>query len=188
MRISALMLLAVLLPALPSVAMETVLMETSHGNITLELNEEKAPETVENFLAYVDAGFYDGTVFHRVMDDFMIQGGGFDSDLERKTTRAAIANEADNGLRNLRGTIAMARTQVVDSATSQFFINLKDNAFLDHRSKTRQGYGYTVFGRVVEGMEVVDRIGKSPTKRQSAMFADLPVEPVVIRSVRRVAE
>ena len=188
MRIPVLMLLAMLVPATPLLAMEKVVMETSQGDIILELDEEKAPKTVENFLAYVDAGFYDGTIFHRVIDDFMIQGGGFDTDLERRTTRAAIANEADNGLRNRRGTIAMARTQVVDSATSQFFINLKDNAFLDHRGKTRQGYGYAVFGRVLEGMDVVDKIGGSPTQRKSAMFADLPVEPVVIRTVRRIGE
>ncbi len=188
MRIRLLTLLFLMLTAVPVLAMETVAMETSHGTIVMELNAKQAPESVANFLAYMDAGFYDGTIFHRVIDDFMIQGGGFDTNLQRKTTRPPIANEAGNGLRNRRGTLAMARTQVVDSATSQFFINLKDNAFLDHRSKTRQGYGYAVFGRVVEGMEVVDRIGSSPTRRKSAMFADLPVEPVVIRSIRRAAE
>jgi cyclophilin family peptidyl-prolyl cis-trans isomerase len=143
---------------------------------------------VANFLNYVEAGFYDGTIFHRVIENFMIQGGGFDVDLQRKATRPAIRNEADNGLHNERGTIAMARTGVVDSATSQFFINLKDNAFLNHRNKTSQGYGYAVFGRVVAGMEVVDRIGKLQTVRKDAMFADLPTENVVIERARRITE
>lgn len=172
----------------PAYAVETVVMDTTQGRITLELDEQRAPTSVANFLAYVDAGFYDGTIFHRVIDNFMIQGGGFDANLQQKTTRPAIRNEADNGLRNERGTIAMARTQVIDSATSQFFINLKDNAFLDHRNKTQQGYGYTVFGKVVEGMDVVDRIGKLPTRKKSAQFADLPTETVVIKSIRRTAE
>lgn len=182
------MLLALLCWSGSALATETVLMQTSAGDITLELDEQKAPVTVGNFLAYVEAGFYDGTIFHRVIDSFMIQGGGFDADLRKKPTRPAILNEAANGLRNQRGTIAMARTQVVDSATAQFFINLKDNTFLNHRNKTRQGFGYTVFGKVSAGMDVVDRIGKSKTSRKSPMFADLPVETVVIKSVRRVTE
>ncbi len=179
-------MLMFLLCAGPALAVETVLMETSSGDITLELDDQKAPLSVANFLAYVDAGFYNGTIFHRVIDDFMIQGGGFSADLHKKPTRPAILNEAANGLRNSRGTIALARTQVVDSATSQFFINLKDNAFLNQRNKTRQGYGYAVFGKVVAGMDVVDRIANSKTSRKSPMFADLPVETVVIQSVRRV--
>jgi len=174
--------------AAPAYAVETVVMDTNQGQITLELDDQRAPVSVANFLGYVDAGFYDGTIFHRVIDNFMIQGGGYDTELQKKATRPAIRNEADNGLRNERGTIAMARTQVIDSATSQFFINLKDNAFLDHRNKTRQGYGYTVFGKVVEGMDVVDRIGKLRTMKKSAMFADLPTENVVIKSIRRSAE
>ena len=161
-------------------ALQTVEIDTNRGKITLELDDQRAPVSVANFLKYVDEGFYDGTVFHRVIDNFMIQGGGFDAELKRKQTGPAIKNEADNGLRNERGTIAMARTQVVDSATSQFFINLKDNAFLDHRNKSPQGFGYAVFGRVVEGMDVVDQIGKSQTQKKSPMFADLPVESVVI--------
>ena len=167
-------------------ATETVLMKTSAGDITLELDRQKAPVTVGNFLAYVDAGYYDGTIFHRVIDGFMIQGGGFDAELRRQPTRQAIVNEAANGLRNQRGTIAMARTNVVDSATSQFFINLKDNSFLNHRNKSPQGFGYAVFGKVVAGMEVVDLIAKSQTVRKNQSFADLPVETVVIESVRRI--
>ena len=167
-------------------ALEMVEIDTSRGKITLELDDQRAPISVANFLKYANDGFYDGTVFHRVINNFMIQGGGFDTDLKRKQTGPAIKNEADNGLRNERGTISMARTQVVDSATSQFFINLKDNAFLDHRNKSSQGYGYAVFGKVVEGMDVVDQIGKARTQRKSAMFADLPVESVVIKSVRPI--
>ncbi len=180
------LMIGLLVLAGPAFAMETVVIETSHGKITLELDTERAPLSVANFLEYVEAGFYDGTVFHRVIDNFMIQGGGFDADLERKQTGSPIKNEADNGLSNERGTIAMARTQVVDSATSQFFINLKDNAFLNHRNQTAQGYGYAVFGKVVEGIEVVDQIGKTPTQRKNAMFADLPVENVVIQRIRRI--
>lgn len=174
-----------LLLATPAVAVETVQIETNQGNITLELDEVKAPLSVANFLAYADAGHYEGTIFHRVIKDFMIQGGNFDADMTPKQTRAAIKNEAGNGLRNLRGTIAMARTNAVDSATSQFFINLKDNDFLDHRDETPRGYGYAVFGRVVEGMEVVERIGVSPT-HSFRRFSDVPVEPVVINKVRRL--
>ena len=187
-RLTWMILLALLLGCCSALAAETVLIQTSAGDITLELDDQKAPVSVGNFLAYADAGYYDGTIFHRVIDNFMIQGGGFDTELRKKTTRPAILNEAANGLRNQRGTIAMARTQVVDSATSQFFINLKDNTFLNHRNKTRQGFGYAVFGKVVAGMDVVDRIAKSKTSRKNPMFADLPVETVVIKSVRRVTE
>ena len=137
-----------------------VLMETSMGTITLELDEAKAPETVRNFVDYAKAGHYDGTIFHRVIDGFMIQGGGFTKDMNQKPTRAPIRNEAMNGLKNARGTIAMARTMVVDSATSQFFINLVDNDFLDFTSPTPQGFGYAVFGEVTDGMKVVDAIAK----------------------------
>jgi cyclophilin family peptidyl-prolyl cis-trans isomerase len=165
-------------------AYQYVLIETNYGDITVELNDEKAPQSVTNFLAYVDSQHYSDTIFHRVIKDFMIQGGNFTADMTPKTTRAPIKNEAANGLRNLRGTIAMARTSVVDSATSQFFINLKDNGFLDHKNSSPQGYGYAVFGKVVKGMDVVDKIGSTRT-HNFRRFRDVPVEPVVIRSIKR---
>jgi cyclophilin family peptidyl-prolyl cis-trans isomerase len=180
-----LLLLLTLAGLSPALAAEHVVIETNLGNITLELDKEKAPATVANFLAYVDAGFYDGTIFHRVIRDFMIQGGGFTEDLKQKTTNQPVKNEAANGLKNLRGTIAMARTNVVDSATSQFFINLKDNSFLDHRAPNPRDFGYAVFGKVTAGMEVVDRIGTSPTGMRNR-FSDVPVATVTIKSVRRV--
>lgn len=171
--------------AAPALAQEQVVIATNRGDITVALDGDKAPVTVANFLAYVDAQHYNDTIFHRVIDDFMIQGGNFTVDMVAKQTRPPIKNEATNGLRNKRGTIAMARTGVVDSATSQFFINLKDNAFLDHRDKTPRGYGYAVFGRVIDGMDVVDRIGASPTGTYQR-FRDVPVEPVIIKSVQRL--
>ena len=158
-----------------------MILKTNKGTIKLELNGAKAPITVENFLGYVDAGYYDGTIFHRVIPNFMIQGGGFSPDFKEKSTRAPIKNEADNGLENNRGTIAMARTGVVDSATAQFFINLKDNDFLNHGGRD---FGYAVFGRVIEGMDVVDEIAKAPTERKGPHEA-VPVEPVVIESASR---
>lgn len=167
-------------------AAELVVIETNHGKITVALDDEKAPQTVTNFLAYVDAGHYQDTIFHRVIKDFMIQGGNFTEEMVPKKTRAPIGNEAGNGLRNLRGTIAMARTGVVDSATSQFFINLKDNDFLDHKDKSVRGYGYAVFGKVVEGMDVVDKIGASPTRTYRS-FSDVPVAPVLIQQITRAA-
>lgn len=176
---------ASLLVAVPALASELVVIETNYGEITVELDTEKAPLSVANFLAYAETGHYQGTIFHRVIKDFMIQGGNFSTEMAPKPTRPAIKNEAANGLRNLRGTLAMARTGVVDSATSQFFINLKDNAFLDHKDATPRGYGYAVFGKVVQGMEIVDKIGTSPTQTFNR-FQDVPVEPVVIRSVKRV--
>ena len=157
-----------------------VVIKTSKGDIKVELNEKKAPVTVKNFLAYVDAGHYDGTIFHRVIDGFMIQGGGFTKDMRQKPTRAPIENEAANGLGNERGTIAMARTSDIRSATSQFFINVVNNAFLNHRDKSAQGYGYCVFGRVAEGMDVVDAIKSVRTAAQ-----DVPVETVEIISITR---
>lgn len=156
-----------------------VMLETSMGEIILELDPEGAPKTVENFLGYAEAGFYDGTIFHRVIDGFMIQGGGFTEDMTQKSTRAEIANEADNGLKNKRGTIAMARRGDPDSASSQFFINTVNNRPLDHTGKSSQGWGYAVFGEVVEGMDVVDAIAKVKTGTKG-MFQDVPVEPVVI--------
>ena len=158
------------------------IMETSMGTITLELNEEKAPVTVANFAKYAKAGFYDGTIFHRVIDGFMIQGGGFTRSMDQKETEAPIRNEAMNGLRNLRGTIAMARTSVVDSATSQFFINLVDNDFLDFTSPTPPGFGYAVFGEVTDGLEVVDAIGKVKTGF-AGPHQNVPEEPIVIKKV-----
>ena len=157
-------------------------IETSMGTITLELDAEKAPATVANFAAYAKDGFYDGTIFHRVIDGFMIQGGGFTKDMNQKETREPIRNEAMNGLRNLRGTIAMARTMVVDSATSQFFINLVDNAFLDFQNPTPQGFGYAVFGKVVDGMDVVDQIAKVKTGF-SGPHQNVPEEAIVIKKV-----
>ena len=174
-----------LLAAAPVLAVQTVMLETNYGKITVELDEARAPITVANFLAYVDAGHYDGTIFHRVIKDFMIQGGNFTAEMTPKQTRPAIKNEAGNGLKNQRGPIAMARTNVVDSATSQFFINLKDNAFLDHRSQNPREYGYAVFGRVVAGMGVVDKIGTSPT-HTFQRFRDVPVETVTIEKAYRV--
>ena len=159
-----------------------VTMETSVGTITLELDGEKSPKTVANFVKYAGDGFYDGTIFHRVIDGFMIQGGGFTRDLNQKQTREAIPNEAANGLKNRRGTIAMARTMIPDSATSQFFINLVDNDFLDFRSETPQGYGYAVFGEVTDGMDVVDAIAKVKTGF-AGPHQNVPEEAIVIRRV-----
>jgi len=157
-----------------------VLLETSMGNIKVELYPDKAPITVENFLAYVNEGHYDGLVFHRVIRDFMIQGGGLTKDLkEKRPSRPPIRNEAGNGLLNDRGTLAMARTGVVDSATAQFFINVVNNDFLNHRDETSRGYGYAVFGKVVEGMDVVDKIRNVPTGTRG-MFQDVPKDPVTI--------
>ena len=158
-----------------------VVMTTSMGEIVIELDPEKAPITVENFLQYVDDGHYDGTIFHRVIQSFMIQGGGFTADMTQKDVRDPIKNEANNGLKNVPGTIAMARTSIVDSATAQFFINTKDNAFLNHGSRD---YGYAVFGKVVTGMDIVRKIEGVPTGVKSGM-QDVPVEPVVIESITR---
>ena len=157
-------------------------IDTNMGTITLELNEEKAPETVRNFVKYAEDGHYDGTIFHRVIDGFMIQGGGFTKAMNQKPTREPIRNEAMNGLKNERGTIAMARTMVVDSATSQFFINLVDNAFLDFSSPTPQGFGYAVFGKVVDGMSVVDSIAKVKTSF-SGPHQNVPEEPILIKKI-----
>lgn len=160
-----------------------VMLETSRGAIKIELFKDKAPITVKNFLGYVREGYYDGLVFHRVIRDFMIQGGGLNENLEQKKPKFAIKNEADNGLSNKRGTLAMARTAVVDSATSQFFINVVDNAFLDHQGKQPDRYGYCVFGQVLEGMEVVDEIRAVKTGSQKG-HSDVPVEPVFITSAK----
>ena len=162
-----------------------VVLDTSKGEIVLELYLQKAPETVVNFLGYVDSKFYDGTIFHRVIPKFMIQGGGFLPLMKRKPGKGPIKNEADKGLRNDRGTIAMARTGDPHSATAQFFINTVNNSFLNHKNKTQQGWGYTAFGRVVKGMDVVDVISAVKTTRRGG-FRDVPEVPVVIRTARRV--
>jgi peptidyl-prolyl cis-trans isomerase B (cyclophilin B) len=157
-------------------------MKTSMGEITLQLDHDKAPKTCANFEQYVKDGFYDGTIFHRVIDGFMIQGGGFEPGMKQKATRDPVENEADNGLKNDRGTIAMARTQDPHSATAQFFINIFDNNSLNHTSPSPQGWGYCVFGKVIDGIEVVDAIRDVETGR-NGMHADVPVEDVVIESV-----
>jgi peptidyl-prolyl cis-trans isomerase A (cyclophilin A) len=159
-----------------------VRFSTSLGDITLELYPDEAPITVENFLQYVDDGFYDGTIFHRVIPGFVVQGGGMEEGLTRKETREPIKNEADNGLKNLRGTLSMARTQVVDSATSQFFINLKDNPFLDHGTRD---FGYAVFAKVIDGMDVVDQMAQVKTGNRGG-HQDVPVEPIVLTKAERV--
>ena len=157
-----------------------VLMKTALGTIKIELWPGKAPETVKNFLQYVDEGFYDGTIFHRIINNFMIQGGGFTPDMKQKPTHAPVKNEAAAELKNDRGTIAMARTNVVDSATAQFFINVVDNAFLNHKDSSPNGFGYAVFGKVIDGMDVVDKIKGVKTASQ-----DVPVQQVIIESVKR---
>ena len=165
--------------AAPAALAQKVRLATSLGDIVVELEKEKAPKTVDNFLLYVKAGHYDGTVFHRVIDNFMIQGGGMKPDLSEKPTRAPIPLESRSGLTNLRGTLAMARTQDPNSATAQFFINLKDNAFLD-QANSRDGNGYAVFGKVVAGMDVVDKIRAVPTGNKGA-HQNVPLEPVTLR-------
>ncbi len=163
-----------------------LLVKTSEGDIKVELFADEAPISTANFLEYAKAGFYEGTVFHRVIDGFMIQGGGFSKDMEKKKTNKAIKNEAGNGLKNEKYTLAMARTSVPDSATSQFFINTADNGFLD-RAQAQDGVGYAVFGKVVDGQEVVDKIGKVKTGRKAGM-SDVPVETIVIEKVELVEE
>ena len=159
-----------------------VVMETSMGTVKIELFKDKAPISARNFLSYVKDGYYDGLIFHRVIKTFMVQGGGMDADMQPKKTKFAIKNEATNGLSNKRGTLAMARTNVVDSATSQFFINVVDNAFLDHKGKTPDLFGYAVFGQVVEGMDIVDAIKEVKTGSRGG-HSDVPVEPVFIKTM-----
>ena len=158
----------------------TVLLETSSGDILVELFADKAPQTVANFLKYVDDGFYANTIFHRVIPGFMVQGGGFTADFKQKTAKTPIKNEADNGLRNLRGTISMARTADKDSATSQFFLNVADNAFLDHGQRD---FGYAVFGKVVKGMDVVEKISQVQTENVGP-YQNVPVKPITILSAK----
>jgi len=158
-----------------------VILKTNYGPIHIELDAKNAPLSTQNFIDYVESGFYDGTIFHRVIKNFMLQGGGFDVDLNQKTTQATIQNEANNGLSNLRGTLAMARTMEPHSASSQFFINLEDNTFLDHTSETSQGWGYAVFGKVIEGMDVADKIKEVTTTSRSG-HQDVPADEVIIES------
>jgi len=186
--ISVLIILGLLLFAGSAMSADNnpkVVLETSKGAIVLELYPDKAPDTVKNFLSYVDAKFYDGTIFHRVIPNFMIQGGGFTADMTRKPTAAPIKNEADKGLNNDRGTIAMARTNDPHSATAQFFINTVNNDSLNHKSKTQQGWGYAAFGKVIEGMDTVDAISAVKTTTRGP-YRDVPVEPVVIKTAKRL--
>ncbi len=162
---------------------KSVIMQTSLGNIVIELNSAKAPKSVDNFLHYVEEGFYNGTIFHRVIGNFMIQGGGFNKQYEQKKAHDPIPNEADNGLKNTRGTIAMARTNDPHSATAQFFINVVDSEFLDFIAKTTRGWGYAVFGKVTEGMEVVDKIRQVKTGRGGQFRTDVPKTQVIIEKV-----
>lgn len=162
-------------------------LNTNKGRIVLELNSEKAPKTVANFLSYVKSGHYDGVIFHRVIDNFMVQGGGMDANFKEKPTKDSIENEADNGLTNEEGTVAMARTSAPHSASAQFFINVKNNTFLNHTSKTPQGWGYAVFGKVVEGMDIVNTIKKVKTGNRGH-HSDVPVENIVIESAKVISE
>ncbi len=179
-------LVALLISPVQAASPVKVRLETNVGNIVLELNPDKAPKTVENFLKYVDSGFYNGTIFHRVINDFMIQGGGFTDQYVSKPTQLPIMNEAENGLKNLRGTIAMARTFDPHSATAQFFINVKDNDFLDHTDNTPRGWGYCVFGKVVQGMDVVDTIKQVPTGAGGPFRSDAPTKLIIIKQLVRV--
>jgi peptidyl-prolyl cis-trans isomerase B (cyclophilin B) len=174
------LLLAILGNAAMSETNPKVQFETSKGNIVIELNVEKAPKTVENFLAYVKSGHYDGTIFHRVIPSFMIQGGGFDVDMKQKPTNATIQNEANNGLKNVKGSISMARTSAPHSASAQFFINVSDNANLDHTSESPHGWGYAVFGQVTEGLDVVSTIEEVSTGNHGG-HQDVPLEPIVVQ-------
>jgi len=169
-------------PEEEAVAVKTAEITTNKGVIKVELYADKAPASVENFIGYATSGYYDGTIFHRVIPGFMIQGGGFTPDMTQKPSKAPIVNEANNGLKNSRGTLAMARTSDVNSASSQFFVNLVDNAFLDYRNSTPAGYGYCVFGKVVQGMDIVDAIAKTKTATKG-LYQDVPVDAVVIKSI-----
>lgn len=163
----------------------SVVIDTDFGPIEIELDAARAPKTVENFLRYVDDGHYEGTIFHRVIPGFMAQGGGYDAAYEKKAVRAPIQNEADNGLKSLRGTVAMARTGDPHSATAQFFVNVADNAFLDHTGKNDRGWGYAVFGKVTSGMDVVDKIVGAKTGSAGPFAKDAPLEPIAIKTARR---
>lgn len=174
--------------AADSISKKRIKLETTEGNIVLELDITRAPLSVLNFMNYVRDGFYDGTIFHRVIKDFMIQGGGFTPEMERKQPKAPILNEADNGLKNLRGTVAMARTSDPHSATAQFFINTVDNPFLNHTSKTPRGWGYAVFGRIVKGMKVVDKIRNQRTGPNGPFRSDVPLKMMLIQKATIIGE
>jgi peptidyl-prolyl cis-trans isomerase B (cyclophilin B) len=189
LRLTLSLLMALFLAANANAAEKPkVLFKTNKGDITIELFPDKAPKTVANFLQYVRGGHYNGTIFHRVIASFVAQGGGFTKDYQRLPTKAPVAIEADNGLSNERGTIAMARTSDPKSATDQFFFNLKFNGFLNHRSKTRQGWGYTVFGRVVDGMNIVGRIARVKTGAGGPFGQDVPAEPIILEAANVVGE
>ena len=179
LTIACLMLITGIISSVAMAANPQVKLETSHGDIMLLLDAQAAPESVANFVLYVEDSFYNGTVFHRVIKDFMIQGGGFEQGMKKKDSRAPIKNEANNGLKNLRGSIAMARTGDPHSATAQFFINTVDNSFLNHTGQNTRGWGYAVFGKVISGMETVDRIRNLKTGK-TGMYRDVPVQPVII--------
>ena len=186
--VAAVFALSVMAPAaLAATQNPHVLLTTSAGNIELQLDSQKAPVSVENFLKYVNSGFYNNTTFHRVIPGFMVQGGGFNEQMQQKQPNPPIKNEADNGLKNDKGTIAMARTQDPHSATSQFFVNVKDNDFLNHTGKNAQGWGYTVFGKVTSGMDVIEKMRGVPTGR-FGMHADVPKTPVTINSAKIISE
>jgi peptidyl-prolyl cis-trans isomerase B (cyclophilin B) len=170
---------------LRAMATTSVVVETDLGNIEIDLEDEKAPKSVENFLKYVDDKHYEGTLFHRVIPGFMAQGGGYDASFEKKAVRDPVDNEADNGLKNTRGTVAMARTSEPNSATSQFFVNVKDNGFLDHTGKNSTGWGYCVFGTVTAGMDVIDKIVAVATGQRGPFAKDAPLENIAIKTVRR---
>jgi peptidyl-prolyl cis-trans isomerase B (cyclophilin B) len=186
MRIKLLLLSVTIMACMPLMSRQNpvVVMKTSMGTVEIELFQDKAPVTVANFLNYADKGFYDGTIFHRVIGNFMIQGGGFTPGMVQKRTFSPIKNEASNGLLNKRGTVAMARTMDVHSATSQFFINVVDNNFLNYRSSTPDGYGYCVFGKIISGMDVVDKI-KSVQTGNAGYFQDVPRQDIIIQSIKR---
>lgn len=180
-RVLIISIAALCLSSMSAMAGTLVKIQTNLGDIVLELNDEKAPNSVANFIGYVNDGFYNGTVFHRVIDGFMIQGGGFTEDLQKKGTKAPIQNEASNGLKNMKGTVAMARTNAPHSATAQFFINVVNNDFLNYRSSTSRGWGYAVFGKVVQGMDVVDKMRKVPTGPGGPFPKDVPQAPIIIQ-------
>ncbi|HIF18658.1 MAG TPA: peptidyl-prolyl cis-trans isomerase [Cycloclasticus sp.] len=182
----AVLLSSTLLYATDTSNMTIIKFTTNQGEITLELDGEKAPNTVKNFVAYIEDGFYEGTIFHRIIPNFMAQGGGFTSEFQQKPVKNPIENEADNGLKNDRGTIAMARTGDPHSATGQFFINLKDNDFLNHSSKTQQGWGYAVFGKVTDGMDTIDKMAAIPTGSGGMFPTDVPQEEVIIEKAEVV--
>lgn len=185
---TSLFLLISSVTAATDITKKQIRIETSEGNILIELDMTRAPLSTINFMKYVRSGFYDGTIFHRVIQNFMIQGGGFTPDMERKIPNAPILNEADNGMKNVRGTIAMARTNDPHSATAQFFINVVDSPFLDHQSKTPRGWGYAVFGRVIKGMKVVDKIRNQRTGPNGPFRSDVPVKLILINKMSIIGE